>query len=366
MSVDSNPDVAQQRDRFVGRMLESVGGAFNLFGVYLGVKLGFYRALAHGALTSAELAARAGADERYAREWLEQQTVSGVLEVEDDSLPAGQRRYRLPPGHAEPLLDEESLNFVAPLAQLVAGCARPLPALVEAYRTGAGVPYADYGPDLREGQAAINRPAFLGELAQKWVPAMPDVHARLHAAQPPARIADFSCGFGWSSIGLGQGFPFAQVDGYDLDVPSIEQARVLAAERGLSDRVRFHVRDVGDPELAGQYDLVTAFECVHDMSNPVAALKVMRALTAPGGAVLIVDERVGDEFTAQGNDVEPLMYGWSILHCLPVGLADTPSAGTGTVMRTATLQRYAAEAGFSRVDVLPVENFFFRFYRLHP
>jgi cyclopropane fatty-acyl-phospholipid synthase-like methyltransferase len=237
--------------------------------------------------------------------------------------------------------------------------------LVDAYRTGAGVPFADYGPDLREGQAAINRPAFLGELSQKWVPAMPDVHARLQA-QPSARIADFGCGFGWSSIGLGQGYPQAQVDGYDLDEPSIAQANALAAERGLADRVRFHVRDAGDPALAGQYDLVTAFECVHDMSNPVAALRVMRALTAPGGAVLVVDERVGDEFTAQGNDVEWMMYGWSILHCLPVGLADQPSAATGTVMRISTLQRYATEAGFSRVEVLPIENFFFRFYRLHP
>jgi SAM-dependent methyltransferase len=366
MSNESVEAVAQQRNRFIGKLLESVGGAFNVFGVYLGVKLGFYRALAEGALTSAELATRAGASERYAREWLEHQTVNGVLEVEDEALPAGQRRFRLPPGHVEPLLDEESLNFVAPLAQLVAGCVRPLPALVEAYRTGAGVPYADYGPDLREGQAAINRPAFLGELAQKWVPAMPDVHARLQASQPPARIADFGCGFGWSSIGMGHGYPHAWVDGYDLDVPSIERARALAAERGLSDRVRFHVRDAGDSALAGQYDLVTAFECVHDMSSPVAALRVMRALTAPGGAVLIVDERVGDEFAVTGNEVEPMMYGWSILHCLPVGLADAPSAGTGTVMRAPTLQRYAAEAGFSRVDVLPIENYFFQFYRLHP
>jgi 2-polyprenyl-3-methyl-5-hydroxy-6-metoxy-1,4-benzoquinol methylase len=365
MTTNSIPDVTQQRDRFVERMIQATGGAFHIFGIYLGVKLGFYRALADGPLTSSELAVRAGASERYTREWLEQQTVSGVLEVEDAALPAGQRRYRLPAGHVEPLLDEESGNFVAPLAQLFAGCVRPLPALVDAYRTGAGVPFADYGPDLREGQAAINRPAFLGELSQKWVPAMPDVHARLQT-QPPARIADFGCGFGWSSIGLGQGYPLAQVDGYDLDEPSIAQANALAAERGLADRVRFHVRDAGDPALAGQYDLVTAFECVHDMSNPVVALRVMRALTAPGGAVLVVDERVGDEFTAQGNDVEWMMYGWSILHCLPVGMADQPSAATGTVMRTSTLQRYATEAGFSRVEVLPIENFFFRFYRLHP
>ena len=122
----------------------------------------------------------------------------------------------------------------------------------------------------------------------------------------------------------------------------------------------------GDSSLAGQYDLVTAFECVHDMSDPVGALRTMRRLAKQNGAVLIVDERVGDTFTAEGNDVEWMMYGWSILYCLPVGMVDQPSAGTGTVMRTDTLRGYAAEAGFSDIEILPIENFFFRFYRLNP
>jgi 2-polyprenyl-3-methyl-5-hydroxy-6-metoxy-1,4-benzoquinol methylase len=362
----STPDpIAQQRDQFVERLLNSLGGAFTVFGVYLGSQLGYYQALAEGPLTSHELAARTGTHERYAREWLEQQTVTGILEVEDERRPAGERCYRLPAGHVEPLLHHESANFVAPLAQLVVGCVRPLPAIINAYRTGGGVPYAEYGPDLREGQAAINRPAFLNELAQSWLPSIPDVHARLQA-DPPARVADIGCGYGWSSIGLAQGYPSVSVDGYDLDVPSVEEARRIALDRGLSDRVRFFARDAGDPALAGQYDLVAAFECVHDMSNPVAVLGAMRRLAAPGGAVLVVDERVGDEFTASGTDVEWIMYGWSMLHCLPVGMADSPTVGTGTVMRAATLERYAAEAGFQRVEVLPIENFFFRFYRLFP
>jgi hypothetical protein len=125
------------------------------------------------------------------------------------------------------------------------------------------------------------------------------------------------------------------------------------------------VRDAGDPELAGRYDLVAAFETVHDMSNPVGALATMHRLARQGGTVLVVDERVGDAFTPQGNDVEWMMYGWSILHCLPVGMADQPSAGTGTVMRAGTLRRYAVQAGYRGLEVLPVENFFFRMYRLH-
>ncbi len=364
MNTEADTLIAQQRDQFVERMLQAVGGAFTVFGIYLGHRLGYYPVLAEAPQTSFELAARTGTHERYAREWLEQQTVAGILAVDDERRPAAERRYRLPAGHVEPLLHEESGNYIAPLAQLFAGAVRPLPALLEAYRTGGGVPYADYGHDLREGQAAINRPAFLTELAQTWIPTMPEVHARL-LALPPARVADIGCGYGWSSIGLGHGYEHVRVDGYDLDAPSIERANAIAAERGLSDRVKFHVRDAGDAALAGQYDLVTAFECVHDMSNPVGVLSAMRRLIAPGGAVLVVDERVGDEFTAQGNDVEWMMYGWSILHCLPVGMADHPTAGTGTVMRTPTLERYAEEAGFRRVEVLPIENFFFRFYRLH-
>ena len=124
------------------------------------------------------------------------------------------------------------------------------------------------------------------------------------------------------------------------------------------------MRDASDPNFAGNYDLVVALECVHDMSDPVGALKTMRGLAGERGTVLVVDERVGDEFTAASNDVERMMYGWSILHCLPVGMAQEPSAGTGTVMRASTLRQYASQAGFRDLEVLPVDNFFFRLYRL--
>ena len=361
----SAEEIAKQRDAFIERFLGYVAGTFSLFSIYIGERLGYYRALADESLTSTELAARTSTHERYAREWLEQQTVTGVLEVEDENLDASQRRFRLPAGHAEPLLESDSLNYVVPLTRLMAGAVRPLDSLLEAYRTGGGVPFPEYGSDLREGQAAINRPAFLHQLSQEWLPAMPDVHQRLES-DPPARVADFGCGYGWSSIGIGQGYPNALVDGFDLDEPSIQLAQENARLHNVEDRVHFQVRDAGDPALAGQYDLVTAFECVHDMSNPVAALSMMRHLAGENGTVLIVDERVGDTFTAKSDDVERMMYGWSILHCLPVGMVDPPAVGTGTVMRTDTLRKYAMEAGFSNLEVLPIENFFFRFYRLTP
>jgi SAM-dependent methyltransferase len=357
--------IEQQRDQFVERFLQSAAGAFNIFTIYLGDRLGLYRTLAEqGPLTSTELAAHTSTHERYIREWLEQQTVAGILDVEDENHATNERRFRLPPGHAEPLIDCSSLNYLAPLAQLLAGAVRPLDQIINAYRHGGGVPYSAYGADLREGQAAINCPAFTQQLAQEWLPAISDLHARLQA-DPPARVADIGCGQGWSSIGVAQGYPNVRVDGFDLDGPSIDRARQNARSWRLADRVQFHVRDASDPVLAGQYDLAMALECVHDMSNPVGALHTMRRLVGERGTVLIVDERVGDRFTAKGNDVEWMMYGWSVLHCLPVGMAEAQSAGTGTVMRTDTLRGYASEAGFTRFKVLPIENFFFRFYQLN-
>lgn len=357
---------AARREAFIERMVQSVSGALDIFTVYLGDRLGYYEVLAaDGALTPAELAARTGTHPRYVREWLEQQTVAGVLAVEDARAAAEQRRFYLPAGHDEVLADRESLDYLAPMAQLVAGAVHPLAALVSAYRTGGGVPFADYGADLREGQARINRAAFLYQMGQEWLPAIPDVHARLQAS-PAARVADVGCGAGWSSIGIARSYPSVRVDGFDLDEPSVGLARENAAEAGVGGRVQFHVRDAADPGFSGRYDLVTAFECLHDVSDPVGVLRAMRGLANDTGAVLVVDERVGDTFTEAGNDVEQMMYGWSVLHCLPAGMADQPSAATGTVMRTDTLRAYARAAGFRDVEVLPIDNFFFRFYRLHP
>lgn len=357
-------DIAAERDAFVERLLNSATAAFDIFAVYLGDRLGFYEALADGqALTSGELATRTGTHERYVREWLEQQAVTGILRVEDATQDARARRFRMPEGHAEALVDRDSLNYMAPLAQLVVGAIHPLDALVNAYRNGGGVPFHAYGPDLREGQARINRASFLQLIGTEWLPAMPDVHARLQSGAP-ARVADIGCGAGWSCIGIAQAYPGAHVDGFDLDEASVAMARQHVREAGLTDRVTISARDAGDPALAGRYDLVTAFECLHDMADPVSALRSMRRLAGDDGAVLVVDERVGDTFTPRGNDVEGMMYGWSILHCLPVGMAEGPSAETGTVMRADTLRRYACAAGFADVEVLPIENLFFRFYRL--
>ena len=359
-------DIETRRDQLVQRILRSTGGAFDIFTLYIGDRLGFYADLAaNGPSTAAEVAARTGTHERYVREWLEQQTVTGMLDVDDEAAPAASRRFVLPPGHAEVLTDRDSLNYIAPLARLVAGAVRPLHQLLKAYRTGGGVPYRLYGPDVFEGQAGINRAMFLRQLGAEWLPSIPDLHRRL-ISDPPARVADIGCGAGWSSVGMARSYPKLRVDGFDLDEPSVALARANVIDAGLEERVRIHRQDAGDPSLRGSYDLVTAFECVHDMADPVGALRTMLHLAGEAGSVIVMDERVGDRFTARGNDVEWMMYGWSVLHCLPVGKAEEPSAETGTVMRPETLRRYAEEAGFCEVEILPIDNFFFRFYRLRP
>jgi 2-polyprenyl-3-methyl-5-hydroxy-6-metoxy-1,4-benzoquinol methylase len=356
-------DAAERRDALVERLFMNAVGAFDLFSVYVGDVLGLYRALADkGPLTSAELAEAAGMHERYAREWLEQQAATDMLEVEGDGE---ERRFRLPAGHDEALLDVSSLNYIAPLARAVLASIRPIDALLEAYRRGGGVPYADYGEDLHESQAAFTRPLFENLLGKEWLPAVPELHERL-GADPPAQVADIACGQGRSSIEIARAYPKARVDGIDSDRASIEGARENLAGSGVEDRVTFHERDAADARLVGRYDLATIFEALHDMSYPVDVLRAARGLLADGGVVLIGDERTEDAFTAPASEVERLFYGFSVFHCLPVGMVGEGAAGTGTVIRADTVRRYADEAGFSSCEVLPIENDFWRFYLLRP
>ena len=344
------------------RLFGATLGALELCSVYLGSTLGLYEVLERdGPLDPGELAERAGIAPRYAVEWLEQQAVAGLLDLE----PGRPRRYRLTPEHARVLAHADDPAHVAPFAHMLAGIGGVLPQVGEAYRTGAGVPYEAYGRDFRHGQGHINRPAFTHELPTDWLVAMPDVVARLESAGRP-RIADIGCGQGWSSLAVSRAFPNAWVDGIDLDAASIADARAHAADAGLDGRVRFVQADADQLEAQGPYDLILFLETLHDLTRPANALRAARAALATGGTVLVVDEKVADTFTAPGDEIERMMYGWSVTHCLPTQMAEQPSAALGTVLRAGTVRELAGQAGFSRVDVLPVDNDFFRLYRLRP
>lgn len=348
-------DSAQQerRDQLARRLFDTCLSALDIWAVYLGHHLGYYRALAERpALTPSELADAAGTDERYAREWLEQQAATGILVVDDAPEPSA-RRYTLEAGPAEVLLDRDSLSYTVPLVRYYQATALLVPRVLEAHRTGSGIPWTEMGDEIREAQEGFNRAIFLQLLTTEDLPAIPDVDARLRA-HPAARVADIGCGAGWSSIAIARAYPAVQVDGFDFDPAVIATARRNAVEAGVSDRVRFEVRRADDPEPETGYDLVAFFECVHDLAHPVEALATARRLLAPGGTAIVMDEAVAEDFTAPAGDVDRMMYGWSLVQCLPGGMAEPASAQTGAVMRPETLRRYALQAGFRDVEVLPI------------
>lgn len=318
-------------DAFVERVFSTILQTWDLVSMSMGLKLGYYTALLDAPATSVQLAERTATLERYAREWLEQQAGTGMLECEDASAPPTERRFSLPAAHAEVLLDGDSQRYLGGAVRMITAATLTMPALLETYSGGRSLGWEDFGEDMREGQGAMNRPFFLSGLAKDALGSIPELHERLSA---DARIADIGCGLGWSAIGLALAYPSAVVDGFDLDEPSIEAAIGFAKEHGVDERVRFFARDAGEGDIK------------------------------PDGYVIVADERVAETFDPPVDDLERFFYGWSITTCLPDGMSADGSVGTGTVMRPDTLRGYAREAGFADVDILPIDNDFFRFYRL--
>jgi len=355
-------DASERTQALAERLQADAAGALELYTLYLGERLGLYRALADGEpITSTELAERTGTNERYVREWLEHHAAAGLLEVEDASAEPLERRFIMPPEHVPVLADPDDLRYAAYRGTELVRAARPMPALVEAFRTGGAPPPINWEP---EGRAEFNRGTYLALLGAEWLPSIADIDERLKG-DPPARIADVACGTGWSSIAMARAYPKVTVHGFDLDPDAIALANDhLGQEGALAGRVTFAVADASDPELAGTFDLVTIFEALHDMSRPVEALRAARALLGDGCSVVIADELVGETFTAPAPEGEAYTYGWSVVSCLPYAMDDPESAATGSVMRPSTLQRYATEAGFGEVEILPIETDFWRFYRL--
>jgi 2-polyprenyl-3-methyl-5-hydroxy-6-metoxy-1,4-benzoquinol methylase len=353
------------------RLFRDMTGALELLTVYLGERLGLYQALqADGPATCAELAARTGTAERYIREWLEHHAAGGLLEVDDPAAGPLARRYSLPPGHAPVLADTGDVRYQAFNGTEIVRAARWMPQVAEAMRSGGAPPPLPWAP---EGRPEFNRAVFLNLLARQWLPAIADVDRRLRS-EPPARVADLACGTGWSSIAMAQAYPLISVDGFDLDADAIAAARRNAEEAGLADRVTFTAADASGPDasgpdasgpgMPGQYDLVTIIEALHDMSRPADALRAARAMLAEPGSLIVADEMVEDEFTAPASIQEQYHYAWSVVACLPAVMGDPDTAATGAVMRPATLRRYALEAGFQGLEILPVNAGMLRFYRL--
>lgn len=340
-------------------MREAVAGTLGLMAIRLGRRLGLYDELAEFA-TASEVAERTGTDARMVREWLEHQAVLGFLEIEDVDMVPDERRFRMPDATREALTDADSLRFAAPMAEEATRVVGRLPDLERAFRTGRGIEQAYH---WEEGRPDGSRSAFLRLLGTEWLPAVEDVDQRLKR-QPPARVADIGVGSGWSSIAMALAYPEVRIDGYDLDEIAIGYARKHAEEAGVEDRVTFLAGDASTFDADGKYDLVTIFEAVHDLSRPVTLLSQARALLADQGCVIVADERVPERLEIPASPFDRYIYGWSVMNCLPAAMTDAGSANTGAIMRPDALRRYATEAGFEDVEVLPIEHDEWRFYRL--
>lgn len=321
----------------------------------LGYQLGYFKALSEaGAINAKDFASKTGTNERYALEWLEAMAAGGYLEHKDGE-------FSLPAEYAEVLTQADSEWSAIGVLGWITSFANVMPQLTEAFRNGDGVPYEEYGLDMVTAQAMGTRPMFLNDYASKWIPAMPDVQKRLESG---GKVAEVGAGLGWSSIALAKGFPNTTIDSIDPDDLSIKEAETTAKKEGVESQIRFHLSTVEEEKIEGPYDLVTAIECIHDMPYPVQALTRMRQLAGADGAVLVVDEAVGDSLEENSNFMGHLFYNYSVLHCLPQAMGFPDSAATGTVIKPSILRKYAEEAGFSDLEVLPIENGQFRFYRL--
>lgn len=351
-------------EAFVDRLMGSYIAGAELLTIELGRRLGLYDALRDvGPCTYTGLAEHAGIPARYAQEWLDQQAAAGIVDVVVGR--GDERRFLLSDAYVPVLLEEVHPAHMMGLAPVLLGVARALPAVADAYATGRGVHFADFGDELRFGLGSLNRPGFAHD-TRAWIEAMPDVAARLDTG---GTILDAGCGVGWSTIGLAQAFPCATIVGIDLDAESIVEARANAVNAGVADRVSFVEGNAADeralrPDHVEAYALITVYQALHDMGEPIQALTAFAAVLAEDGVVLVGDEHGSDELEAPAGDVERLQLAVSVLHCLPATWAESDRIVNGTVLRGATMREWVRAAGFDRLEVLDIEHSFWRFYRL--
>ena len=333
---------------FAGKVLGDLAGTMATVLAILGDRLGLFAALADGGpATSAELAERAGVSERYAREWLHGLHASGYLEHD--------RHYgsfALPAEHAEVIATEGGPFFVAGGYQALSGELRVLDRLTEAFRSGGGVPQAAYPDETFEGMRRFSRPWYEHQLIQQWIPAVDGAHQKL---QVGARYADVGCGAGHALIKLAQAYPRSSFVGYDAFQTAIDQAQNAAEHAQLSDRVRFELLDAADG-IPERYDLISTFDVIHDAVDPGGLLRAIRRALEPDGSYLMLEMRCADDPSENTGPFGTLLYGISILYCMSTSLAHG-GAGLGTCgCPPSKVQELCAEAGFSSVRQLPIDN----------
>ena len=330
--------------------------------ITLGYRLGIWDLLDSArpsGLSAAEVAQRCEIHPRYAREWLEAMGSAGLLTFVRASAPGKESTFSMVDGVRAVLVDSDSNRYLMPLLRQAVTAASMMRPLEAAYRSGGGVAWAEHDEDMRLAQGECNKAALLGSLPSWVTDFLPAVGRRLAGG---GRVADVGCGDGWAAIGIAAAFPSATVDAFDLDDPTVRRASANVEEAGLRDRVTVHHRAIGGDRA--RYDLVVLAEMLHDVPDPVGVLAASRDALTRGGVALVVDMKAGDSYSAPGDESERLLYGYSLLVCLPDAMSHQPSAATGTVIRPAVVRSYAGEAGFTHIRELDIPHDGWRFWSL--
>jgi SAM-dependent methyltransferase len=327
-------------EAFVFRAVDEIGATLNAALVVMGDKLGLYRALAGaGPLTPDELAQRTGTAERYVREWLNNQAAGGYVEYDPAT-----GRYTLPPEQAMALTDESSPAYLPGFFQIAVGSVLDSPRITEAARTGAGIGWHDHVHDVHEGCERFFRPGYNANLLTSWLPALDGVVEKLERG---AKVADVGCGHGASTILMAKAFPNSTFAGSDYHDGSIETARQRAQDAGVAERVTFEVAPAAGYSGTG-YDLVTMFDCLHDMGDPAGAARHVRETLAPGGTWMIVEPAAGDRVEDNLNPVGRAYYGFSTLLCTPASLSQDVGLALGAQAGEARIRDVVISGGLSR------------------
>jgi SAM-dependent methyltransferase len=330
-------------EQFVHQAVGDLAAAISGLMVHLGDRLGLYRAMAgSGALTPTELATRTGTHERYVREWLGNQAAGGYVAYDPT---AG--TFELAAEQAFVLANEDSPVFLAGAFETIASTYTDHDAFVRAFRTGEGVGWGAHDDRLYSGVLRLFRPGYAANLVDSWLPALDGVVDKLRDG---ATVADVGCGLGASTVILAQAFEHSSFVGYDIHAPSIEDARAAAAAGGVERRTRFDVASATDFPGTG-YDLVTMFDCLHDLGDPVGAARHVRQSLAPDGTLLLVEPAAGERLEDNLNPVSRLYYGLSTVICTPSSLDQEVGLGLGAQAGPKRLEEVLNEAGFSHVRV---------------
>ncbi len=363
MTTETSPatgSVDQERAQaFVMKAVGDLSAATTVLLATIGDRLALFTTMAeHGPSRSDHLAARAGIAERYAREWLAGMAAAGYLAYDPETAV-----YTLPPEHQPVLAAEGGPVFVGGAYEEMSGFVAALERIIEAFRTGGGVPSADYDDHFFVGYARFTAGWFNNLLLPEWLPAMPAVSQLLEAG---ADVADVGCGRGHALVTLAKAFPAGRYVGYDVHGPSVEAARRAADEAGVADRVRFEQRDVAADGLPGAYDVVFTFDVVHDLVDPDGMLRAIRAALRPDGRYVCVDMNASHRPEENAGPIGALFYGLSVLYCLTTSLAED-GAGLGTCgFNPHAAEAMCKKAGFSDVHRLPLENPFNTIYEITP